>query len=120
MAGQQNLGYYSCGFRRAWVVLVFGLLQSYVAADPYTFNTCRDEIDKIRNGTSTTPFTNATLDQLIYTGPVQGLDVTRYNRSLFLTLTYEGTSPNNTRALSGSQEGEPETRICCADTFPPW
>jgi len=59
------------------------------------FDTCKDRIDKILNGTeSWRGITNETISQYLYTGPVRGMKP-KYERSSrvnFVTVTTNGMS----------------------------
>jgi hypothetical protein len=73
---------------RPWaVILVLAVLLDGVVA--YKFSECEADIRMVQNGTST-KFTNETIQQSRYFGPVKGLN-TFVNRTEYLTLTYQGT-----------------------------
>lgn len=77
--------------------LVTGVWTSGVDAR-YTFETCKDRIHGIMNGTITNRFiSNQTLDnQYLYSGPVRGFDQALYDRleptTPYIKITYEGKS----------------------------
>src|SRR6266699_4573481 len=74
-------------YGRPWaVVLVLAVLFDGLVA--FKFSECEADIRKVQNGTST-KFTNETIQQSRYFGPVDGLD-TVVNRTEYLTLTYQG------------------------------
>lgn len=66
------------------------LLGLIVTMSLYNFSSCKNDVLNIINGTlAVNGITNATIDQYLWHGPVQGLNPT-FPRSQYLALTYQG------------------------------